>query len=185
MDATTPSVKKKKKSPAKKKKGKRGPKFKYDSEMHPHLARHMCLHGMTNEAICKALKISIDTLWRWRKKYPELSEALKTSREFANSQVEQSLFKRATGYEYEEVEIIAENKADGTSRPIRIKKTKKHVVPDTGAACFWLKNLARDKWQDKPAGDGGDGLKTPEQIAEAMIKNSQRGMELFDDSQHS
>jgi transposase-like protein len=143
MEAKTAKPKKKKK---KAKAKRRGPQSKYDPEMHPHLVKHMCLNGMTNEAICKALKISVDTLWKWRKKYPELTEALKTSKKVAISKVEQSLFKRTQGYDYEEVEIIAENKADGTSRPLKIKKTKKHVPPDTGACAFWLK--AQAGWRE-------------------------------------
>jgi hypothetical protein len=171
MEAKAAKPKKKKK-----KSGKRGPKSKYDEKMHPHLIKHLCLRGMTNEEICKAIKISIDTLWRWRKKYPELSEALKTSKEILNSQVEQSLFRRTQGYDYEEVEIIAEQKKDGTTKPLRIKKTKKHVPADTGACAFWLK--AQAGWREAQQSLDNDVLR-PEDLAQMMAQVSSRMGGLF------
>ncbi len=46
-------------------------------------------------------------------------------------QVEKALLKRALGYEYDEV--IYEGGQE-------TKRVKKHVVPDTTAQIFWLKN---------------------------------------------
>jgi hypothetical protein len=58
--------------------------------------------------------------------------------------VEQSLFRRALGYEFEEAKVIA---VDGKVQ--RIEKTKKQMAPDVVACIFWLKNRLPDKWRDK------------------------------------
>lgn len=49
-------------------------------------------------------------------------------------QIEKSIFKAATGYEYEESEIRA-NKKDNTTE---VKKVKKHKQPDVRAAIAYL-----------------------------------------------
>lgn len=60
-------------------------------------------------------------------------------------QVEKSLLQRALGYSYEE---ISEKYEDGVMTERKV--TKKHVVPDTTAQIFWLKNRKPEQWRDKP-----------------------------------
>src|SRR5690606_6331960 len=85
-------------------------------------------------------------------RYPELVEALNESRDFVDSLVEDALLKRALGYEYEEVKMIASQ--DGKTR--RVEKIRKHVVPDVTAQIFWLKNRKPHTWRDRPTADGAD-----------------------------
>lgn len=47
--------------------------------------------------------ISTSTLYGWKKKYSEFSEALKRGKEIIDREVENALLKRALGYEYEEI----------------------------------------------------------------------------------
>lgn len=61
-----------------------------------------------------------------------------------------SLYQRAVGYEYEEEKRIVEYDKEGNIKPVKVEKTKKHVPPDVGAQCFWLKNRQRSMWQDRP-----------------------------------
>ena len=77
-------------------------------------------------------------------------KALSEGKGVSDAKVIRSLYKRATGYEYEEVKKIVETDKDGNIKPIRIETTKKQVIPDVGAQCFWLKNRQRDRWQDRP-----------------------------------
>lgn len=49
-------------------------------------------------------------------------------------QIEESIFKSAIGYEYEENEIKANKKGNTTE----IKKVKKHKTPDVRAAVAYL-----------------------------------------------
>lgn len=134
--------------------GKRGPKSKYDPNIHPQLVKWMCRSGLTNEEIAKELGIAKDTLWKWRDKYPEMADALKTSRNFVDSLVEDSLLKRALGYEYEETETTLIRQPDGTSKIGRVKKIKKVLAPDTGAMCFWLKCRMPDRWRESNPNQG-------------------------------
>lgn len=67
--------------------------------------------GLTDEQIAEE-KIGVNrtTLYDWKKKYPDISDALKKGKEIVDRQVENALLKRALGYEYIEVtkELIAD-----------------------------------------------------------------------------
>ena len=101
--------------------------------------------GLTDEQIAKNIGIRAATLYDWKNRFPDISEALKRGKEIVDRQVENALLKRALGYEYEEVK----EKYEGgvlTERTV----TKKEVVADTTAQIFWLKNRKSQQWRDKP-----------------------------------
>lgn len=101
--------------------------------------------GLIDVEIAKMMEINPDTLYGWKKKFPQIAEALKKGKDVVDRQVENALLKRALGYEYEEVKKVYEGD--------KLKEktiTKKMVVPDTTAQIFWLKNRKPDKWRDKP-----------------------------------
>lgn len=100
--------------------------------------------GLTDEQIADNMGISTSTLYDWKNKYSEISEALKKGKEIVDIQVENALLKRALGYSYSEVTT------EKYGNKIKQKITKKQVVPDTTAQIFWLKNRRPDKWRDKP-----------------------------------
>src|SRR5690625_6353086 len=95
--------------------------------------------GLTDEQIAHNVGISRSTLADWKNKYPDISDALKKGKEVVDLMVENALLKRALGYEYEEVTEETSDKGYST------KTTRKHVVPDTTAQIFWLKNRRPDK----------------------------------------
>lgn len=70
--------------------------------------------------------------------------------------MENALFKRAVGYEYEEVR-------EETKNGVIIKRivTTKHIPGDTTAQIFWLKNRKPDYWG---GGNEFSGEKTEVQI---------------------
>lgn len=112
--------------------------------------------GLTHEEIAHNIGINVATLYEWCNKYTEIAEALKKGKEVADILVENALFKRALGYEYEETvtEIIKVpfQKKDGTwgERDRKhVKKTVKQVLPDTTAQIFWLKNRKSAVWRDR------------------------------------
>lgn len=53
--------------------------------------------GLTNEQIADNLGINQDTLYTYKKKYPEFSEALKKGKEVVDFEVENALLKNALG----------------------------------------------------------------------------------------
>lgn len=101
--------------------------------------------GLTDEQIAKNMGISAVTLYEWMKKYPNISKSIKKGKAPIDFEVENALFKRAIGYEYEEVETIIEE-IDGKQRK-RIKKIKKVALPETSAMIFWLKNRKPKEWR--------------------------------------
>lgn len=101
--------------------------------------------GLTDEQIAKNMGISAVTLYEWMKKYPNISKSIKKGKAPIDFEVENALFKRAIGYEYEEVETIIEE-IDGKQRK-RIKKIKKIALPETSAMIFWLKNRKPKEWR--------------------------------------
>jgi transposase-like protein len=116
------------------------------------MAGWLARDGATNEEIAAKLEISTVTLYDWIKKYPELSNAIKRGKEVVDREVEDSLLKRAMGYDYtrEEVEVntIAGGKSD---RVFSKKKTiDVHVSPDPTSLIFWLCNRKPGQWRRNP-----------------------------------
>lgn len=101
--------------------------------------------GLSDEQVAANMGISRSTLNAWKKKFPDISDTLKKGKDVADREVENALFKRAVGYEFDEV---TEELMD--SGELRVtKKVRKQVAPDTGAAAFWLKNRKPEVWRDK------------------------------------
>lgn len=104
--------------------------------------------GLTEKQIAYNMGIAYSTLKRWKKISEPLSAAIKEKKEIVDREVENALYKRAMGYEYEEVKKIQVKKADGTEEK-RVEKTVKKVAPDVTAQIFWLKNRKPAVWRDK------------------------------------
>ena len=96
--------------------------------------------GLIDEQISHNMGITTKTLYEWKNKYGEISEALKKGKEVIDRQVENALLKRALGYAYDETTY-----EDG----VETKRVTKEVVPDTTAQIFWLKNRKPAEWRDK------------------------------------
>ena len=110
--------------------------------------------GLTDEQLAEKMGIGARTLYDWKLKYPQISQALKKGKEVVDIQVENALLKRALGYDFQEEKIEKSDK-DG----VKVVQTVKHTPPDTTAQIFWLKNRRPDRWRDKPeltaADEGG------------------------------
>ena len=62
--------------------------------------------GLTDEDIAEKIGINRTTLYDWKKKYSDISDALKRGKEVVDVQVENALLKRALGYSYNEDKYI-------------------------------------------------------------------------------
>jgi hypothetical protein len=96
--------------------------------------------GLTDEQIAHNIGISTSTLYEWKKKYPEISEALKRGKEVVDRLVENALLKSALGFEYTEQAVT--NKGE-------LVTIRKYEKPNTTAAIFWLKNRKPVEFRDK------------------------------------
>ncbi len=127
-----------------------GRKSKYEAFVKPHLARieHLCRMGATEEEICRKLGVAVSSFNVYKNLYPELMEALKRGKVDADDAVEAALFRRATGYSYEEVKTNSYADSNDNQRQFRTVVTRE-VPPDTTAAIFWLKNRRPERWRDR------------------------------------
>ena len=100
-------------------------------------------NGLTLEQIAGNMGIARQTLNEWRKAHDSISNALKLTRELADIEVENALYKRAVGYDYEEETV--EDGPKGT----KVTHTKKRMAPDVTAQIFWLKNRKPFEWRDR------------------------------------
>lgn len=103
--------------------------------------------GLTNEDIAHNMGIARQTLNNWCNKYPSIMDALKKGREPVVRRLENSLIKKAQGFEYEEVTTEMWVDDDGQKRQ-KVSKHKKYSAPDTSALIFLLKNYKPNKYRN-------------------------------------
>lgn len=109
--------------------------------------------GDSNILACKKVGISKETFYTWINDKPDFSNSLKKARkEFRETIVqtlEQSLWKRAAGYEIEESKNEYRTLKDGSKVLVKSSKITKHFPPDTGALIFALTNLDPENWKNR------------------------------------
>jgi hypothetical protein len=125
----------------------RGRKSKYESYVKPMIPKieGWVRSGATEAEICQALGIAISTFNDYKKKYSELSGALRAGRQSIVLDIKAALLKKALGFEYEEKRGI---KKDGKITSLEINT--RYAPPDTTAAAMLLRNYDKE-WLDKDA----------------------------------
>lgn len=83
--------------------------------------------GLTDDVIADNIGISRSTLYEWKRKYSDISDALKESKEVADRKVEGALFNSAVGF---------------------VGPNGKYYPPNITAMIFWLKNRKPNNWRD-------------------------------------
>jgi len=106
------------------------------------IAQTLASLGATDLEIAQAFEVSIRTIHRWKLEHPEFREALEIGKDEADKKVEDSLYKRATGYSFDSEKIVV---IEGEAQRI---ETIEHVPPDTKAAMWWLQNRRPGIWRD-------------------------------------
>ena len=100
---------------------------KYQNLIQPKLpeAAKLLNSGYSAAAVAGHLGISVTSLRRYRKLYPEFNELFEQRNSICDDMVEAALLKRATGYE---------------------DSNGKEIAPDVRAALFWLQNRRPKRW---------------------------------------
>lgn len=113
--------------------------------------------GLTQEQIAKNMDISLSTFKEWKNKYPAISAVLKIGREQADYVMENSLYKKGTGFsvrvrkpiKLKTVEYNREGKKIKEQEKIEYAEYDEYYPPDVTAQIFWLKNRKPDDWRDR------------------------------------
>lgn len=110
--------------------------------------------GLTDEQIAGNMGVKRQTLYDWKNRFPDISDALKKGKEVVDRAVENALLKRALGYTYDEVTKESDvriNPETGERVQVMVetKRVTKEVQGDVTAQIFWLKNRKPDAWRDK------------------------------------
>lgn len=116
----------------------------------------LLLLGATDEQIADFLEVALSTLNLWKQDNDEFSEVFRTGKLGADSNVAKSLYKRATGFKYEErtfentvVTTIDQAGKLAQTPGVLVKRVKKLVPADVGAQKMWLVNRQKALWRDK------------------------------------
>lgn len=112
---------------------------KYKPE-YDELAFNYSLLGATDDQMAGYFNVTKQTLNNWKHDFPSFFDSLKKGKDEADALVAKSLYKRAQGFEYDEVTYEG---------GVETKRVTKMVVPDATSMIFWLKNRQPKMWRDK------------------------------------
>jgi len=104
--------------------------------------------GLLREQIAQVLGVSKEAISKWRREDPKVAEILTTAGQEPNLRVENSLFRRALGYNVIEVTEIVKTNGGGdivSKKPVLRKH--KHVPASVKAIEMWLYNRDPDRWK--------------------------------------
>ena len=110
-------------------------------------ARKLCLLGYTDDELADFFNVHRDTIYEWKKVYPDFSDALLKGKQLADAEVAAGLYKRATGFSH----MIKRN-MKSEEGPIEYED-ELYFPPDTQAASRWLFNRQSSKWRPRKAVD--------------------------------
>ena len=126
------------------KKSNAGRKTLYNANYHPKLVYLCAQQGMTDTQAAEYMGISERTLNYWKKQHEEFLQAYKNGSDEKSEKVVGALFKRALGYDYEETELIEDDKGG-----VITKVKKKHMAANPVSIFFWLTNKRPDEWRHR------------------------------------
>lgn len=118
-----------------------GYRIEYDQKAYEFCAEY----GLTNDGLAKLFEVTLACLNLWKVKHVSFMDAIKKGKDdWDTVGIEKSLRRRARGYSYTET-----TKEPEDGEMVVTKEVIKHMAPETGAMCFWLKNRQPGRWRDK------------------------------------
>ena len=113
--------------------------------------------GLTDEQLAHNMGIVPSTLYVWKNRFAEISEALSRGKEIVDIEVENALLKKAKGYNAAIRKTFKLKKVyyDAEGRRCEEEYLEQgtdevHIPADTNADIFWLKNRRPNAWKEKP-----------------------------------
>ena len=150
-----------------------GRKSKYDLMVKPHIKQieEWAKNGATEKEICDALGIAQSTFYEYKKRYSELSNALRTGRQCIVLDIKAALLKKALGLKKKKKRGV---KKDGAL--VSMEVYVRYSPPDTTAAAMLLRNYDKD-WRDKDSAST-DFKRQEIEIKKALAETNNFGLEL-------
>lgn len=110
-------------------------------------AEQLCRdEGFTDKQLAAKFTVSVKQLYVWKNEYSEFREAIGRGKEaFDTGIVENSLLKRALGFEYDEV---TKRRQDESVELVVTRVVAKRAIPDVGATSLWLRNRNPKRWRE-------------------------------------
>ena len=140
--------------------------------------------------ICRIVKISKSTLYRWMSEYSDFAQAVEDAKDERSQmmviEAKKSLMKKIRGYDVTETKVVTvpgkKKDANGDPKPTIKEQTtiKKHIQPDTAAIIFTLTNGDPEHWRNRQSTEvtGKDGqdlfAKKSDEELSAMIEDLHR-----------
>lgn len=113
--------------------------------------------GLSESQIAFNLGISRATLENYKRDHLDILECLKRGKNQADFKVENSLYKKAIGYEVKETvaakvkDIYYDDKGNKCQKErLDTVEIKKEIPADVSAIKFWLINRKQGKWKENP-----------------------------------
>lgn len=104
--------------------------------------------GYLLNEIADRMGIERYTLSKWRKRYPEIAQALNTGKELVDYKVENALLKAALGYTTKEIKVtLGKKMVNGEIFEVLKETTTREVAPNVTACMAWLNNRKHDQWK--------------------------------------
>lgn len=125
-----------------------GRKSKFEEYVAPHIdeVEMWVSAGATDEEVAKALKISLTTLFLYKKKYPQFQKAFARAREKVVIDIKAALLKKALGFNYEEEKRVGRKDKNGENI-VLVEKYSRYCPPSETAAGMLLRNYDKE-WRD-------------------------------------
>jgi len=105
----------------------------------------LCLLGADDSEIADFFEVVESTINLWKIEHPTFSESIKQGKLQADSEIANSLYNRAKGFEVPAVKIFCDSKSGGvTEAPFM-----EYYPPDPASMAIWLKNRRPKNFKDK------------------------------------
>jgi hypothetical protein len=132
------------------------------------VAKELCERGATNADLARFFKVSVFTIRQWRLQYEDFSTAVRVGKRAADDRVEESLYQRAIGYDFDTVKVFR----DKNGKPALSEPYIEHIPPDVEACKWWLRNRRPDRWRDKIEVEQRSSMadRSPEEIKRALVQ---------------
>ena len=127
---------------------KTGRPSKYESNVKPRFAeiKEWLKNGATDKEIAANLGVNAKVFCRYKAENSDLNELIKNGRQTAVQEIKAALFKRATGFMYQEKKTVVSEK-----NGLTIETYDKYAPPDPASAMILLKHWDKDSgWTQDP-----------------------------------